>query len=395
MPIDGVTPIPISRRTRNILIGVVVLAIALLCWYAPTMPRLVLAGSALALVLSFPVRLLSHVMPRGIAITLAMLVLVVGAMVALVILVPIGVSQLTELVNDAPALAAQAERSTRDILVGLADRGWLDRTADETLDELRAEAVNRAQAVGQTVLQTALDALSGTLGVILTLVGVIFVAVYLLADSGRFKQGFMRAVPIVYRDDAESLWGDVGESLSRYLGGLLVSIGFQGVAAAIALYVLGVPYSLLLGVWTAVAAIVPYVGSYIAGVPAVIAALFVSPVTAALTAVVYFVINMIAGNLIAPKVQGDAIRVHPLLIFLAVIAGGEIAGLWGALIAVPALAVLRAVADFLDQRLVVDEPANPAAIAPVAVAGSVPLAPPAGAADASALPSGAPLRANR
>ena len=367
MPVDGPTPILIDRRSRNILVGVVLLAIVLLCWFAPTLPRLVVAGAALALILSFPVRLLSRVLPRGIAITLAMLVLVVGAVLALVILVPIAVSQLDALVDDAPNIAARGELAIRGVLEAMAERGWLEETADATLEELRAEGVSRAQGIGQTVLQQALGALSGTLGVILTLVGIVFVAVYLLADSDRFKRGFIRAIPLVYRDDAEELWSDVGQSLSRYLGGLLVSIGFQGVAAAVALFVLGVPYSLLLGAWTAVAAIVPYVGSYIAGVPAIAAAFFVSPLTALLTAVVYFVINMIAGNLIAPKVQGDAIRVHPLLIFLAVIAGGEVGGLWGALLAVPALAVLRVVADFLDVRLVVaDEAATPLAVSPAA-----------------------------
>jgi predicted PurR-regulated permease PerM len=367
MPVDGPTPILIDRRSRNVLVGVVLLAIVLLCWFAPTLPRLVVAGAALALILSFPVRLLSRVLPRGIAITLAMLVLVVGAVLALVILVPIAVSQLDALVGDAPNIAARGELAIRGVLEAMAERGWLEETADATLEELRAEGVSRAQGIGQTVLQQALGALSGTLGVILTLVGIVFVAVYLLADSDRFKRGFIRAIPLVYRDDAEELWSDVGQSLSRYLGGLLVSIGFQGVAAAVALFVLGVPYSLLLGAWTAVAAIVPYVGSYIAGVPAIAAAFFVSPLTALLTAVVYFVINMIAGNLIAPKVQGDAIRVHPLLIFLAVIAGGEVGGLWGALLAVPALAVLRVVADFLDVRLVVaDEAATPLAVSPAA-----------------------------
>ncbi|MBA3414184.1 MAG: AI-2E family transporter [Chloroflexia bacterium] len=372
MPADSPTPIPIERRTRNILVGLVLLAIVLLCWFAPTLPRLVVAGAALALLLSFPVRLLSRVLPRGVAITLAVLVLVVGAVLSLAVLVPIAVSQLAALVNDAPNIAARGERALRGILAAMAEQGWLGGTPDATLEEIRLEGVRRAQGVGQAVLQQAFAALSGTLGVILTLVGIVFVAVYLLADSNRFKLGFIRSIPRVYRDDVEELWSDVGQSLSRYLGGLLVSLAFQGIAAGAALFVLGVPYSLLLGAWTAVAAIVPYVGSYIAGVPAIAVALFVSPGTAFLTAVVYFVINMIAGNLIAPRVQGDAIRVHPLLIFLAVIAGGEVGGLWGALLAVPALAVLRVVVDFLDVRLVIDdEPEETVAVAPAATLGTL------------------------
>jgi predicted PurR-regulated permease PerM len=364
MPIDGPTPIVIDRRTRNILVGLVLLAVVLLCWFAPTVPRLAIAGAALALILSFPVRLLSRVLPRGLAIALVMLLLVLAVTVALVILVPLAVSQLASLVADAPALAGRGQVMLEQALDALAERGLLEGTPEDALADLQREGVRRAQTIGQQALGQAVDALSGTFGLLLTLFGIVFVAIYLLVDSARFKRGFMRAVPLVYRDDAEELWDNVGESLSRYLAGLLISLSFQGIASTAALFVLGVPYSLLLGVWTAIGAIVPYVGSYIGGIPAVIAAFFVSPLTALLTAIAYFLINQVDGNLIAPRVQGQAIRVHPLLIFLAVIAGGEVAGLWGALVAVPGLAVLRAIIDFLDARLVLAADAAAPALAP-------------------------------
>jgi predicted PurR-regulated permease PerM len=98
---------------------------------------------------------------------------------------------------------------------------------------------------------------------------------------------------------------------------------------------------------------VPFVGSYIGGIPATIVAFTVSPTTGILTALAYALINFTDGNLIAPRVQGNAIRVSPLFIFLAVIAGGQIAGVWGALMAVPTLAVVRVVFDFLMDRVVV------------------------------------------
>ncbi|MCC6315481.1 MAG: AI-2E family transporter, partial [Thermomicrobiales bacterium] len=175
----------------------------------------------------------------------------------------------------------------------------------------------------------------------------------------RIKRRLIRSFPLVYRDDMESLWNEAGESLSRYLVALLISSLFQGAASAIVLFAIGVPYSLLLGVWTAIGALVPYVGSYIGGVPAVIVALFVSPLAALATAIAYFVINVIDGNLITPRVQGKAIGVHPVLVFLAVIVGGQIAGLWGALVSVPLLALVRTIADFLDKRLVVRDPGEP------------------------------------
>ena len=191
------------------------------------------------------------------------------------------------------------------------------------------------------------------MGGVFTTLSVILIAAYLLADGERFRVGCIRFLPVQYRDDALVLWTDVVDALSRYLTGLLVSLSFQGVASTVALTLLGVPYALLLGIWTTIGAIIPFLGSYIGGIPATIVAFTVSPTVGILTALTYVVINFVDGNLIAPRVQGNAIRVSPLFVFLAVIAGGQIAGIWGALMAVPILAVGRVVFDFLLERVVV------------------------------------------
>ena len=114
---------------------------------------------------------------------------------------------------------------------------------------------------------------------------------------------------------------------------------------------LGVPYAFLLGLWTAVTGVLPYIGAWLGAIPAVIIALFISPLTALLTAGAYLLINQIEGNILTPRIQGEAVKVHPLLVFLAVFAGGEIAGLLGAAFAVPILAVLRVLIAFFAARL--------------------------------------------
>lgn len=364
MPVGKPTPIPISPRTRNLMLGGALLVLALVCWWVPTAPQLALSGAALALVLSFPVRLLARVLPRGLAIALVILLLVAGMSVAVLVLVPLVLAQLTSLVQAVPSFASFADDQLRQIVDLLAERGMLEDSPEQAIQQVQQEVLAQAQSIGQEVLGRLLGAFTGLFGLLLTLFGVAFVAVYLLTDSKRFKDGFVRTLPAVYHDDANELWANAGESLSRYLGGLLISLSFQGIASTAILFALGVPYSLLLGIWTAIGAVVPYVGSYIGAVPAIIAALFVSPLAAILTGVGYFTINQIDGNVITPRVQGQAIRVHPLLIFMAVIVGGQLAGLWGALLAVPTLAVLRVVYDFLDERLVVEHGLSRPPVAP-------------------------------
>jgi predicted PurR-regulated permease PerM len=358
------TQIPITPRTRNILIGVVALLFMLLFWKAPTLPKLLLSGMAMALILSFPVRYLSRIIPRGIAIAITVLTLLALIIVGAIVLVPLAVDQLTGLAQQAPSLLDQAYSLSRRVIETLAKRGLLDTTPDQAMAQLQRNGAQRAEGLLDGIVAVAFDTLSGTLAGVFTLLSIILIAAYLLADGERFKTGIIRLLPVQYRDDALVLWTDVVHALSRYLSGLLVSLAFQGAASTIALTMLGVPFSLLLGIWTAAGAIVPYVGSYIGGVPATIVGFTVSPTTGILTALAYVAINFIDGNLIAPRVQGQAIRVSPLFIFLAVIAGGQMAGIWGALMAVPILAVIRVVWDFLQERVVV----VPKALDPIPVA---------------------------
>jgi predicted PurR-regulated permease PerM len=347
------THIPISPRTRNILLLIVAGLLLLLFWMAPSLPKLVLTGLAVALILSFPVHFLSRFIPRGIAIALVVLAVLALLVLAAIVLVPLAVSQLVSLAEQAPQLLDEGYRISRRIVENLAARGLLETTPDEAMAELQRNGAQRAEGLLEGIVARAFDTLSGTVGGVFTTLSVILIAAYLLADGERFRLGIIRLLPTQYRDDALVLWTDVVYALSRYLTGLLVSLTFQGVASTIGLTLLGVPFSILLGLWTTVGAIIPFIGSYIGGIPATIVAFTVSPTTGILTALLYAAINFTDGNLIAPRVQGQAIRVPPLLIFLAVIAGGQMAGVWGALMAVPILAVIRVVYDFLQERLVV------------------------------------------
>ena len=347
------TQIPVSPRTRNILLAVVAGLILLIFWKAPTLPKLLLTGMAVALVLSFPVKFLSKVIPRGIAIAVVVLALLALLVVGGIVLVPLVADQLASLAQQVPQLLEEAYGWARRVVENLAARGLLDTTPDRAMADLQQTGAQRVDGLLGDIVTRAFDTLSGTVGGVFTTLSVILIAAYLLADGERFKLGTIRLLPLQYRDDALVLFSDVVEALSRYLTGLLVSLTFQGVASTIALTVLGVPFAILLGIWTAIGAVVPFVGSYIGGIPATIVAFTVSPTTGLLTALAYALINFTDGNLIAPRVQGNAIRVSPLFIFLAVIAGGQFAGIWGALMAVPTLAVVRVVFDFLMERVVV------------------------------------------
>lgn len=355
------TPIYVSTRVMVGIIALAVVALALVLYAAPTVPIVALGGMTLAIVLSFPVRALSHVMPRP----LAILVTVVGVLglvaLGLFYLVPLLIEQLRELVVRVPVVANRANRWLLDLIAFLNERNLLPASDPEEFGRsLVNDLFDRARNLTENVLRGLVRLIPRAFGFGVALFGVLFVGVYLLADVRKVKAAYLRTAPKAYRRDARDLWNAFGESLSRYLGGLAVVVVIQGALAAFALYLLDVPYAILLGAWVSATAIIPYLGAYIGGIPAVlVAAVFEDPnptiesttTRVILVVVAYTLIQQFEGNFLTPRIQGNALHVHPILVLLAVIGGGELAGLAGVVFAVPAVAVLRVLFDFLRVRL--------------------------------------------
>src|SRR3712207_2872354 len=201
------TPIRISKRTRTVLVVLGGIFIVLLMWFAPTVPVVLLGGFALAMALSFPVRWLSHLMPRGLAILATFAGLTGIGALALLFLVPILIAQLASLVKAAPDIAREANAAVRSLLEPLSQLGLLPGTPDQFMSKLGQDVVNLAQGLARQTLGGLVRFVSGAIGVAVSLFGVLFVAVYLLANVRRLKATFLLSSPKNYRRDAHQLWG--------------------------------------------------------------------------------------------------------------------------------------------------------------------------------------------
>ncbi|HEV2128716.1 MAG TPA: AI-2E family transporter [Thermomicrobiales bacterium] len=343
------TPIYITPRVRLVLIIASFVVLYLLAMVAPSIPRLLMLGGTLAL--SFPVRMLNRWVPRRWAIALAVGSTLFFAVLLLLILVPFVITEVSGFIQDLPEIVEGAQDLTRDVIAAANERGWIRHDPDEIYDTVESTVIDRGQALIETTLAGALAALTRTFNILISTFGVFFIATYLLIDMPRFRQTFVNSFAQPYRRDAEHLWRTLGESLSRYLGGLVASLTLQGIAAAVGLWLISVPYAVLLGIWTAMTAVLPYIGAFLGAIPALFIAFTVSWQAAAGVVVLYVVINQVEANFIIPRIQGSAVRVHPLLIFLAVLLGSELGGAFGAIIAVPMLAVVRVLAEFFWVRL--------------------------------------------
>lgn len=348
------TPIMITPRTRLIVLVAITIALVWLALEAPSIPRLLVLGATLALVLSFPVRLLSRFMARPTAILIVVTSMIAVVVLGMTLLVPFMISEISRFVELLPDTATSLQGVVRDVLNDMYRRGWLKDNPETVLNNFEGTLFDRAQVIAANLLNNTVDTLTRSFNILVTAFGVLFIATYLLIDVPKFKDTFVRTFAHRYREDAEQLWNTLGDSLSRYLAGLLISIAFQGISVMIGLYLIGIPYALILGIWMSATAILPYIGAFLGAIPALLLALTMGWETTVLTLVLYIAVNQLDGNFVTPRVQGTAVRVHPVLIFVSVIGGSEIAGPLGAVMAVPTLAVIRVLAEFFWVRLRVE-----------------------------------------
>ncbi|HLU34977.1 MAG TPA: AI-2E family transporter [Thermomicrobiales bacterium] len=354
-PMDVPTPIIVSHRMRSIILIVAFLGLVWLAAQVPSILQLLFIGATVSLILSFPVGFMQRFMPRGLAVTIVTVSLLVFVLVLLALLIPFLINEITQFAESLPSTVDSLQTLLNNALDSMYERGWLDQHPETVMDDIEEGLFDAGQEIATTVIGNVLATLTASVNVLITAFGVTFIAIYLLVDIPRFKNSYLRLWAPKYRHDANVLWDTVGYSLSRYLGGLLISITLQGVLAWIGLMIIGVPYALILGLFVAATAILPYIGAWISAIPAVLVALTISWQHALAVAILYVLINQIEGNLITPRIQGSAVRVHPLLIFLGVIAGSRMFGAIGAIMAVPVIAVLRVVLEFFWLRLHVDE----------------------------------------
>ena len=206
-------------------------------------------------------------------------------------------------------------------------------------DYLLGQAGN-AVNIGLTALTTVLQVL------------LMFIVAFLLAlDAAGVRRVLRRLVPNDYRTDFDQIWRRIRRMLYAYVRGQLIIAGLIGILSGIACAVLGLPDAVALGLLAGITAVVPYLGPFLGAIPAVLVGLAASPLKALLVAAVYFVISNVILNFVYPKVMGDAVRLPPLLVIVAFIAGFSWAGVLGMFVAVPIAATLRILFDHIYPRL--------------------------------------------
>jgi predicted PurR-regulated permease PerM len=331
-----------ARRVRDtglaILVWIAVIGIVLWGLAHIASPVLMFAlGGILAYALTPLVGRLSRVIPRWLALIvvyLGLLVVIAAVIFLLVVTVFQEVGPLVDYVNN--WLASQGSNGPAAITDYLKNLGL----TQEQINGLTGDLANFLKGFAGDIVPVA----SGLLGAIFNAIIVGIVSIYLVLDGGRFLNWATVNTPVRHRRNVSFFIQSLDRVMGGYIRGQLLLCLAIAVMIGLFMWVIGVPFPLVLAVLAFVFEFIPMIGLWLVGAVCVLVALSQGWQTALLALVLVIVASVIEGNILSPRLLGHAVGVHPLVSLFALLAFAELFGLWGALFAAPVAGFAQAIA---------------------------------------------------
>jgi predicted PurR-regulated permease PerM len=197
--------------------------------------------------------------------------------------------------------------------------------------------------------------ISSVFGAVAGLVIVLFIAMYIAATPGLYREGLVHLVPHQHRDRAREVFGTLGETLRQWLIARLLAMVAIGLITGLGLALLGVKGAAALGVLAGLLELIPFFGPFVSAIPAVAIAMVDSPQKALLVLGLYVIVQQLEGNVITPLILEKRLDIPPVLTVVAVSAMGVVFGVLGMLVAEPLLAAALVLAKMLYVQDVVGD----------------------------------------
>lgn len=267
---------------------------------------------------------LARWLPRWSAIGAVYLGLALAAGAVGWLVVPPMIDQAEALIQNGPDLAEQS-------------RTWLRQLDPTEQDRIVAVLLSRLDELGSLLVSVPVAVVSAATEVLLVLV----MSIYWLAEGPALRRFTLSLVPAERRSWAAAVLREMGRTMGGYVRGVVIDAAVMAVLTYPGLVLIGVRFPLVLALLTGVGELVPIIGPIIAAIPALAIALTASPTQALQVLVFFVVLQQIESNLLTPNIMRRQTDVPQLLILFALLAGGAVGGILGALVAIPLAGAAR------------------------------------------------------
>jgi len=328
---------------------------------------LFLTASVIAFTLNPLVRDLTRVkVPRSLSVAIVFAIFAAAVAALLIAVGAVAFDQtrnaaarIDDYVTDVQPATGQtaAEEDIDGIQAWLDDHGLeriqIRERVNEWIDSLGAGDIS---GYAQDAIEFAQGAAVSVVLLLFSLVLIVVISIYMLLDMQRLERSIDARFP---PHDGPPLTQQIESALWGYVKGQAILSTVIGASAGVGMYILGKTglvegadeYALLFGLWTAFIEVIPYIGPWLSAVPPALYALVVDPIGLIWVAVLFLLIYQVEGHVVVPNVMAGALRLHPLLVIFGLLAGGELYGIPGVLVALPTMAALRAIWGFFRDRV--------------------------------------------
>jgi predicted PurR-regulated permease PerM len=238
--------------------------------------------------------------------------------------------------ENAPEIISEVEEWTK---YTLSQKDKLPESLQTTIEEATGKINTIAVTAGSLLIKFIQNVFQG----VFLLVLVPFFLVYMLKDHEKFAPFVAKFFKGEKKTWVRKTLSDINDTLRSYIQGQLFVSFLVGVMLLIGYLAIGLEYALLLALFGLMMNVIPFLGPYIAVVPAIIIALIQEPKMAIYVAIIMLVSQQIESNFITPNVMGKSLDIHPLTVITIILAAGNIAGLWGIILAIPTYAVIKTI----------------------------------------------------
>lgn len=353
---DGAWPRYLPSQVRPLTVAVVILTavVVLSGLYLLWQLRHIVVWFVIALFLAAALNpyvtwLQQRRVKRSLAILLTYVGLLVGAVGLVALVLPALISEVQALIGFITTLA-QDPGGWIGSLEDFASRYGLGSLVDAMVEQL-GELPERLAQLVESFLLSAGGLLVGASDFVVAFITILVIAFFLLLESERFVNIGLQLFNESQRPRVRRILERSAGAVSGYITGNLTISLICGVGVYVVLLLLGMPYAAALALIVAVLDLIPFIGAPLGGAMLVIVSLFIDPFDSLVLLVYFVVYKLVEDYILTPLVYSRSVQLHPLAIFLAILAGGVLYGVLGALLAIPIAEIIRILgAEWLATR---------------------------------------------
>ena len=279
---------------------------------------------------------------RVLAISIIFVIIAIFLIVGLAVAIPNLQRQVVAFAQNVPTYLEDADRVIDDLVTKRLPDDFRPQL-EQVLANFSTQATAWASNISSKAVNWVSALISGTSQVIVALIIMPFMLFYLLRDGKGLRDYITQFLPNKLREPVGKVLSDVNQQLANYVRGQITVAVIVAIMFIIFFKIIGLRYAVALGVTAGILNLVPYLGSFLAMIPALVLGLIAGPVMLLKVIIVFIVEQTIEGRFVSPLILGSQLNIHPITILFVLLTSGSMFGIWGVLLGIPIYASAKVV----------------------------------------------------